>query len=94
MGGVSAALLVIEIVTVTLSLSSLGNWFWKWDLKALSPWSWREGWPSLVMGSNDNCRHKPLQELTTDCWREVRGTGAARPGQFHLKLESQERRSP
>lgn len=28
-GGVSATLLVKEIVTVTLSLSSLGNWSWK-----------------------------------------------------------------
>lgn len=32
-------------------------------------------WPA--MGSNDNSRQKPLPELTTDCWGEAHGPGAA-----------------
>lgn len=85
-GGVSATLLVTETVTVTLPLSSLGSWFWKWDLRSSQAPSMvlGEGWPSPVMGSSDNSKHK----LTADCWREVQKQvlllRTCCPGHLHL----------
>lgn len=49
-----------------------------------------EGWPSPVMGSSDNSRHKPPPQPTADCWREVQEQvlplRICCPGHLHLNL--------